>query len=791
MSNDLTKDIKIIERLIPNENLRNLIFTNDNYKDDQFLCNKDTLFKYFNTIIEIAFFFTYSRYFQWKQNLNNRYIKYDPNYGSKNFNRIVSFFEKLYVDRDLNPDNISDVLIDLQIDLANSITSNDENREEVFQAINDFYLKDDIKRSHVYSECDYLAKQYLNQNFIVDNIIKESGKTVLQQRRDTLIELIKTFPFLKYITVERKPIANLKKISKDAQGGVIIEDSHELEEITFNYFNFEASEERNCYKLPDDIPLNFTLVATRNNYFYLEKIERNYSYKSVSYPALVFSYIKLANFPTAKHLFIINDETKVNTLPDGSLFIQDSSMFHSYENIFYNSGSNGIKSSLIKDFTAINFRYIKTLSLSICDLLTFDLKKHLFRRFGKAHGFLFNDADSNGILTEEEANKVDWDTAIAVLLVDESAVCVLRSVFFFDVNLLSKICLNLESRLGRNQFSAIDVQKQAEDEFASIKSKWTNIYRLDTIPYYVHNKFDDSELPIKTSVYSSTIIKKLASLSDRKNVKNAAFNANFPIPIRARIRLLSHIAESQATLKERIDGLVVLTNQTMMHLICFYEGFFKYASEMRRISKIHNNVVAVQKAANEAFINIYKKKYDEFSLPENFNSHYLVNAIAKLNNECRSPSNNPESNSKYNLTKYFLGRKEFVNMEVFEPLEYLSDIESEEEFTDAVKLANDLFEYLKTGSVEKGYQTNDTAIYPYIATYIFGQESRDGYTIKHFEILFEDNTDLNVKVLSEFQYKLNHRYYCLPSSLRFNKNVDVWIEPILIDYENFIVERKK
>ena len=115
---------------------------------------------------------------------------------------------------------------------------------------------------------------------------------------------------------------------------------------------------------------------------------------------------------------------------------------------------------------------------------------------------------------------------------------------------------------------------------------------------------------------------------------------------------------------------------------------------------------------------------------------------------------------------------------------------STDEYEEALKLVEEMFNYLRTGHVPgEAKKGNETGIYPYVATHLFDHETRDGFVIKHFEVLTEDETEHDIKVLSDFDYSINHRYYCLPSSLRYNPNIDVWIEPILIDYNVFETEK--
>lgn len=790
MSDKLKNDIWSINHAIPDDNLRHIIFTNDDL-DDDFLCSANEIYRYFNNIMEVAFFFVFARFKQWQN--SPRHELYKPEKGTCNFNRIVSLFEQLYNVNDLKPDNISDALIDIQIDITKSSMSAKENDNEIHQALNDFFLKYDIAKSASYNECDYLARQFITTDYVNDPL-KKDGVNVLHLRRDTLIDLVtNTFPFLSKTTAEIVPIKGLKQVKKVGLN-VSYEECDKYNEIIFTYHNTGRSELRQQYELPDEIPLNMSLIASRKSYYYLERIDKFTPAKSHAREIPVLNYIKFANSPDSVEIYILRSDDRIEYLPDGAYFIQDDNMaaFINKSYFIFEKKASSSK-TVIKDFATINYRYIKKLSLALCDVISNDTKRDLFCKYGKDHPELFNDADKNGQLSDEEINAVDWDSSIAVLLVDEGAMMVLRTILlksnaaniFFE-----QLCQNLEARIGPKKFSSTKVLKGAESSYLEIKEKRNKFSRMDMIPNDIRQDFDKGESYIRAEVSASYLIDELSRISGG-NYGSGSFT--FPVSIISRLKMLDKIESSNLPISSKLEGLKALANQTMVQLVAFYEGFFAFAYATKSFRYDHSQskpaLLKLQQTANQRFIEAFHETYERLTKEENFNSEYIIKEIHRLNLETSKPNaNNPVLNNKYTYTKYFLGKKSFVDYSVFNSLVALSSV-GEKEYRDALDLVRQMFNYLKTGTTDDEWHEDETAIYPYIATHIFNHESRDGFVIKHFDVLVEDETDADIKVLSDFEYSINHRYYCLPSALRYNRNIDVWIEPILIDYNVFEIEK--
>ena len=100
-------------------------------------------------------------------------------------------------------------------------------------------------------------------------------------------------------------------------------------------------------------------------------------------------------------------------------------------------------------------------------------------------------------------------------------------------------------------------------------------------------------------------------------------------------------------------------------------------------------------------------------------------------------------------------------------------------------------EYFKTGSYNDTPYDHDllNTIYPFTAAFNRRRENPDGYETVNFSLNIDIDNDNNlefqtdINVLSEFSYKRNEVYYCLPNVIR--SNYKWWIDPILINFRKF------
>lgn len=783
----LKDEIEAIKRAVPDERVRQLCFCRE-FDDDDFLKTKSTIYKYFNGLMQTAFFFVYGRYKQWE--LSERYLNYKKEKATKNFNRIVSILEGLYEKHPLSHEAISEVLTDIQIDIAFAMQDNHEYDSKIYQSLNDLYLKHDIERNnHKYAEYDYLARLYVGTNGMDERLSDVDANSTLQQRRQDVVQLVSnTFKFFSFLKANEVKIDKLQ-YSKRENDKIIFEYVDDLKEIEFEYHNLSVSPDRKKYELPENISTKFTIISSLYSDYYL--VDLNNPVDSNGKPYLVFNYHPYENYEQEnmrKRIFVFGSDTPDSDIPEGEYFIRDDEILTDLIQYFFKSNNRAEKRiKILEDFSTVNFKYIRVLSLAIADILDIDLIKRLFHVYGKKYPLLFNDRNRNGILEESEIPDIDWESSIAVLLIEESAVNVLRTLLFWNFlnnrRLHYELNLNLQTRLGIDNYNAYDIIDKCDDEAEKIRNNWVGSSRIDSIANDLKDEFLNEAAFIKGNVYSTHMVSKLLEAFGESSSLMTKYS--MPASIKARGVWLNEI-NKVVNFDKKLESLKLLTTQTLIHLICFYEGFIKYVTVKRKLGIVKSKEEAkqAQHLVVEAFSSKYKETFNELNTHDG-DIEYIISKVELLNNECKNGKN--YNFDKYYFARNFLGRSELFKMEFFEPLAGLASVNDEEGYCELMKAVRMLFEYLSPGKNETDEKVNndkELAIYPYIATYVFEQKTKDGYMVKQFDVS-DYGDSFSIRVLSEFKFTPNNTYYCLPNALRYNKDINIWIEPILIDSEIF------
>ena len=111
----MTRDecLSRINKLIPDEAVRDFIFCGDNRDEDEFLTVRPIILKYFSNIFNLAFVFIYSRYKIWKM-VDGVCDEKTPT----NFLRVFKELDKIYKGSPLTFDIIENLLVDIQLDIV-------------------------------------------------------------------------------------------------------------------------------------------------------------------------------------------------------------------------------------------------------------------------------------------------------------------------------------------------------------------------------------------------------------------------------------------------------------------------------------------------------------------------------------------------------------------------------------------------------------------------------------------------------------------------------------------------
>jgi len=163
------------------------------------------------------------------------------------------------------------------------------------------------------------------------------------------------------------------------------------------------------------------------------------------------------------------------------------------------------------------------------------------------------------------------------------------------------------------------------------------------------------------------------------------------------------------------------------------------------------------------------------------NIDQLLEVLKELCDDCLNIYG--EQTKKGKLLKDVLGRNQLLDYNQISELAYISQKPSDEDDIDErMNGIIKIFKYLQSGKIIKSDKTINGAIYPYVGTFEYATRNRDGYSIAHFSVATDEGI-CDIKVLSEFKYKINEKYYCFPNIIRSSE--DLWIEPIIISYKNF------
>jgi len=739
---DCKECIDFLKKNIPDEEVRKLIFSDDE-EDSQFLTNKNLIPKYYNSIMVLAFIYIYGRFRKWdeagcEKGENN------------NFKRVVGTLRKVFDSFDLTYDLMENILLDMLID------------QQLSRSLQKSLKIEGININKALPKYIERAKKYRRTSRIIEEMNTSD-------QRDELVKFIQQFPFLRYIKLV------LKK-NENAQSGIADNPSKKFErlfDITLKYDDdFSSEEEENKV-----IPTYKTLVCVGKEYFFLERVELFYDKgENEDIPNLLqMSYYSTTDIFRAKTIMVENEEGTQN---DESIVIRGDVSLQSYI-LDIGLGSVSQKGDR-RDMYAVNYKYLKNLSLSISDILSDSGRENLVEKYLPSFPDIF--IPITGSSKESDENNYNWDNVIGMLLVRESASNVLNDVFYNDPGSFKRLLGNLEIRLGSDRIDPDRVRENVLQKQQKIV-KWEKVYINGESPdpslkeeLLKERKMNKAEIAAR-----EVIIALIRASEDRKLVEETC---SYPIGMVSRIRFLNDLKYSRVDIKTKKETMARVVKHTLRALLCFYEGFFPYAEIKQQFEDesyykclSQEQVEGYQLSAEKAFadtVNFYIKKLVNMDIPE------LMNEVEKLCISCYNK--NGEQTKRGKLLKEVLGKNMILDINKIRFLKTCTEsIENEKDIDNAIGQVMAIFRYLMTGNSKDSNWIDP--IFPHIVTYEYDNRTRDGYNIRNFIMNVEYGQPKDIQILSEFFYKMSDRYFCLPNTLRSNESL--WIEPVLIEFVCF------
>ncbi len=685
---------------------------------------------------------------------------------ANNFLRVFSELDKIYRDSNLSFDIIESLLVDIQLDI--SING---------QLSRELRLSGKIGINDKFSKYAYMAKKARTSFRLNDS-------SELTQLYDDLIDLIGTFPFLRDLSFTKTPIENACIYQN---GDPEKEVACKLYNVVFQYDNLLSTAEK---EFDEDLDTNFTLIMKGSDFYCLERMETLESTSGER--SLLLSYWQIGMF---------NNNLNIHVLSEGDL---DSSYFNNdvvirydgayeyfsyimmpFEIIDYDANSDRIR---INNFYNINYKYIKNLALSISDVLNENSKNDIVNLYGKKHNFSWkkekNNTECLSLVRDGENFQYTWSEIITLLMVEEGILKILGFLLKNNHDTKMKFLGNLEFRFGKNLFNKAVVLKDIEATIDSFNQKIEADGDINETNKQAYNR----ELTdYHTEILTNKIVYYISKAVNGNEFKD--YKIKFPVSIRSKILLLEEINDSDLDLETKIESIRSIAFSTIKNLYCFYSGFFAYADVKKNFddesfyrSLTYAEITTYQKQANNAFSKAVKKcmkNVDKLSYKD------PCGMIELFKEFCLSIHSSTSNNDQKQLLKSFLGKSQIVDVRKLNELSAALKCKIDEEsIENVVEKIKSIFNYFMTGRSKKS-NISAGMIFPYVATCEYIDMGRDGNVVYHFSIISAKGQEKKLRVLSEFSYELNKKYYFVPNKLSSDEKLNLWIEPIIIDFESF------
>ena len=715
-------------RLIPDQGIRDYIL--GSLGDNPFSENQNS-YDMMDRIVNLSFLYAFSCYID-ARNRGFRITEHNANSA-----RVVGTFDKVFSEHPIQNELVQFVLFDIYFDF---LLGGDSKLKKIFPLCMDCNASEDF---------------HLDWYFSVINQSRESSRFSaggFEETDEKLIKLIKAFPFLRDA-----------KLRFDEESG---------------WYVFEI-EKNDIFK--NGLVYTYGLIhkmkvgRKRELFFNLTSIENG----TLRYESLKRSQLWSLSSDFADAVPEVLSPTESE---DGSGTMQlllpwDLESMYTYLNpALLRNKRQSARSSQIY---SINYKYIKHLALSISDALGREAytASDNYARFLSAFG--------------KKNTAQDIDSAVLTALIANGPSRVLQTLIQGDKGIAYQILKNLKGRLGvalkekRIPASPLEFEREIDSmiEFEQIRG-------ADNVPVKTE-AYNRQKNALRVEVMSDYILSVISSV-----------NKGFPI------RFYGKIGQSAESLKiSEKESLLHTINDTLgiilKRIICFYTGIFAFGKEKRGYDAISEyrlptkeKIRQSQKACNDAFVEAARNAW--LAIKDDKSIKAIIEALWELCKKCKDGDGKNYGRSEESTSLYtVLGKYNIITPELFaknvEIDKGISDL-NENSSSDVLEAwrqkSIEIIRFLTTGDFEKVEgdapdQPFLKAIAPSMATFYRMENGTDGYNAATFFLTIDatgsNTTDYlyEIMVLSEFEYDMSKKYYCLPNVLRVEEKW--WVDPLMIE----------
>lgn len=511
-----------------------------------------------------------------------------------------------------------------------------------------------------------------------------------------------------------------------------------------------------------------------------------------------------------------NNQSKLNyvSLDGGEVLNIISPTRDFLKKSFTTNHNNAPKSLFAKSFFALGFNYIKNLALAVSDIITKATKQKFYEHFSHKYSEEFEQLGYRNFVN------VNWDNVITILMFEEGPSGLLEFVLDSDGIYFDKILHNLEIR-----YNSVGFTKKIKGNYEKSQSEQMNLVKkyIDDNSSIVKNI-----ITINKTIMAKSIIDGLAELENSKKHSNSQFVESLPM----RIKSIDKVINSHESMESKIIKINKALEKTFRYIIPFYYGIIAYQDykeqalgeldAYKNTSKVH--MAPTDDEKNKILLCCEEKFYDaareKSSTTGKMTLGQLINEFVIFANSLTMTKGRKTTiTHEGKVLKDAIGRSYLGSLDTFNSIISLKDASfddetSEDSNMDILSIINSvkhqknsyntinlltfnrfllnvkkLFYFLIYNEDYQremilGQQISYDPIYPYVVRYTERSENRDGYDINSFSVFFsEDAGEKEVKILSERNYEINEKYYCIPNVTTANSRW--WIEPFLISCRKF------
>ncbi len=724
--------------LIPDEGIRH--FITGTISGSEKFSDALNYYEVMDNIITLAFLYSFCCFLELRNSSVNREGKMrkieNLKNGNANSKRVINIFEKIYTDHPITDELIQFVLLDIQFD----VLLGSESKLRTF-----FPLCVDINDKFNLTDYFTMINQY--------HISSRGQDYTFDELSEKLESLIEFFPFL------TKPTTSLEYDPESGWYVFKIKKGQNFENGIIHTYG---------------VIHRFAEGRKKTRFFYLSSIKKEtlrYDNCRGSKKCILNGNIEENNPEVIDNLEINGDIETITTYLNPNIPTYDV-----------------VGKGYATQIYSINYKYIKHLALAISDALgRLNLGQPVYQDTIKELKETFKETASKNY-------NDDLDTLVLMLVIENSPMRVLNILIKSNQQIAFEIIRNLRNRLGNsvgNTNVPLDDAKLFEDAF------------LNKIKEELGDSFNDlSEELLKqcqTELKTDFILRIVSAVHN-----DTPFH--FSPSLNQGLETLNSVSIDTSSTEVLYRTINYNLCSIIKRLTCFYAGVFgfgKHKIQYDIISEYHlpsqDGIREYQEKCLNEFLSEAKNKWQE--IKEEQSVKKIIKIFLDLCAKCNASDSQRQGRSDESFRLHsVVGKYGIINVERFKKeidFDNVSELTMDldrEKLSWWHKKAVGIIRFFATGTFENN-GTDDLSrafirtINPIQASFYRINNSRDGYNSAVFFLSMDLNYDRTIdyqreiNVLSEFNYDMNKKYYCLPNVSRSDDRW--WIDPLLIECDKF------